>query len=87
MYFIACLVVIALACIPLLPLLALAMILPSVLRIGESILESIGLFLSLILWMLELVAYSFWLLLVGDYARLVRILPEMIDSLRSAGLM
>lgn len=86
-FLIACLVLIVLACVPLLPLFALAVILPTVLRIGESIGESIGIFLAFVYWMIGTLAYSLWLLLVGDYARLVKLILELIVWLQSVGLM
>jgi hypothetical protein len=85
-FLIACLVVIILACIPLLPLVALVVVLPAIGRIFESIGESLGIFLTSLSWLIGLIAYAIWLFMVADYARLARILPELIDWLRSIGL-
>ena len=38
-------------------------------------------------WMAELVAYAIWLLLVGDYAQLIRLIAELIEAFLSAGLL
>ncbi len=85
--FVACLVLLLLICIPLVPILALAAILPAIVRIGESIGQSISLFMASVTWLIELAVYAIWLVLVGDHARLFRLLPELIDWLRSAGLL
>lgn len=84
-----CLVLLVLICIPLVPLLALAAILPSILnlRIGESIGQAISVFTASLTWLIELAVYSIWLVLVGDYVKLFKLLPELIDWLRSAGLL
>jgi hypothetical protein len=85
---IACVFMIILISLVFLPLVALAVILPRIIdSIGASLLESISVFLASLAWAIRLAAYSVWLLLIGDYARLLTLLPELINLLRSASLL
>ena len=85
-FLIASLVVIVLACIPLLPLFALAVVLPALLHFFDSIGESLGVLATSLTWLIGLMAYAIWLLMVGDYEQLLRMLPDLIDWFRSVGL-
>jgi len=85
--FIACLVLIVLSSLALLPLVALAVILPRIIdSIGASFLQSLSVFLASLTWFIVLAAYSAFLLLIGDHTQLFTLLPELIDWLRSAWL-
>ena len=69
-------------------LVALAVVLPRIIDlIGASVLESLAAFVASLTALILLAAYSTWLLLVGDYAGLIRLGPQVIDWLRSAGLL
>ena len=83
----ACLALMILICVPLLPLVALAVILPRIALIGTAFLESLTAFVASLTALILLAAYSTWLLLLGDYAGLIRLGPQVIDWLRSAGLL
>ena len=84
----ACLALLVLICVPLLPLVALAVVLPRIINlIGASFLESLTAFMASLTALILLAAHSTWLLLLGDYAGLIRLGPQVIDWLRSAGLL
>jgi hypothetical protein len=73
------LALVILACLPLLPLIAMA-ILPKL--IGETITS----FLTWLFWVVALIAYSIWLLLTGEWGQFVILLQELIGWLRSFDL-
>ncbi len=84
--FLGCLVILLLASIPLLSLVAVfATISAAIHRIGDFLSSGLSTFvMASLTWMAELVAYAIWLLLVGDYAQLIRLIAELIEAVRSA---
>jgi hypothetical protein len=86
--FIAGMVLIVLISLTLLPIVALAVILPKILlSIGASFLESFNVFMASLTRVIELAAYAVFLVLIGDNARLFTLIPELLDWLRLVWLL
>jgi hypothetical protein len=49
--------------------------------------ESIGSLSAMLLGILSFGAYAIWLLLTGEWGRLISLLPELLDWIRSFGLL
>ena len=87
-FFLACLVLLFLASIPLLSLVAVfATISSAIHRIGDFLGSGLSTVMASLTCMAELIAYAIWLLLVGDYAQLIRLIAELIEAFLSTGLL
>jgi hypothetical protein len=75
------------ACISLLALFAIPFLQRLIAGSISLLAESIGNLSAMLLGMLSFGAYTIWLLLTGDWVRLISLLPDLLDWLRSFGLL
>jgi len=76
-----------LACIPLLTFFAIGVMQRLIAACISLMSVSIGGHLTMFWGMFWFVAYAVWLLLTGQWSQLISLLPEMLDWLRSFGLL
>ena len=84
---IACPAFIFFTCMALLALFAIGIVQSLIAGSIALLAQSIGSFATMVLEMLSMVAYAIWLVLTGEWGRLIRLLPELLDWLRNLGLL
>lgn len=79
--------VILIVCLSMLPLLAMEIVRRVLGSLLGAFASGLGALAALSSSLLTLIAYAIWLILRGEWVQLIRLIPELLDWLRAAGLL